>query len=165
MLRSHRPVWLKLTQLLTLHGAVSVEPRDHRTTCIKTIKHGWQNRKQHTSPWQEFQFKVADVSVAKFYVKSQSCQIATDCVGGNVLNKNHRTEMMKPKTNSSSVEHSAPSVHIKQTAAVPRKLMLHCGAVSILLSWSTHLSWGKWSGTGLRSPFWMLNGKLWSSTL
>lgn len=60
--------------------------------------------------------------------------MATDCVGVKVGDKNHQTEMMKPKTNSSSVEHSAPSVHIKQMAAVPSKLMLHCGEVSILLS-------------------------------
>lgn len=35
MLALHKPVSLKLTELLTLRGAVSAEPRDHRTTCIK----------------------------------------------------------------------------------------------------------------------------------
>lgn len=42
--------------------------------------------------------------------------------------------MMKRKTSSSSEKHSAPSVHIRQMAAVPSKLMLYCGAISILLT-------------------------------
>lgn len=46
------------------------------------------------------------------------------------FDEDHQREMMSKRQK----EHSAPSVHIKQMAAVQSKLMLYCGAISILLT-------------------------------
>lgn len=64
MLTLHKPVSLKLTELLTLHGAVSAEPRDHRTTASNQT---WLIQ-QKTIPVHDrnFIFQVTDVLVSKF---------------------------------------------------------------------------------------------------
>lgn len=54
--------------------------------------------------------------------------------GKGQFDKDHQRKLNDEKTNSSLVEHSAPSIDIKPMAVVHSKLMPHCGAISIVLT-------------------------------
>lgn len=73
------------------------------------------------------------LGVGRIYDKGQTCQMATYCIAIE-FKKDHQKKSYEEKTNSSLVEHSAPSVDIRPMAAVQSELMPHCGAISIVLT-------------------------------
>lgn len=152
----YKPISSK--ELLTLHGAVSAEPRDHRATLIKPIMIGWRNRKQKTTsvcdryrtgfillkntflitcknvnPWPSLikRTEITECQCTICNIRSGLCKQMGKLVkpvNGNILWGSRRlTKKKKPKRDkwwskrptAHQRSTQAPSVHIKQMAAVP----------------------------------------------
>lgn len=111
------------TELLTLQGAASAEPRHHRATSmwdtpIPTVLHmkAGLNLQKHT---------FLSPCTKRFFMISNTERCRRSLAAERV--KRQTVKWQKPRERN-----DAPSVHIKQMAVVWSELMLYCGAISIL---------------------------------